>query len=54
MAEELTDAGDNRFEQERQTENEEDEEPLVFDGVTLSHSPRLGRRFIEWLSDRRE
>lgn len=39
---------------EWQAEDEEEGEVLVFEGETLRHSPQLGRRFIKWLSDRRE
>jgi hypothetical protein len=54
MGKKLTDTGNSRFEDEQRMKVDEDEEPLVFEGITLAHSPRLGRRLIEWISDRRE
>ncbi|WP_168215843.1 hypothetical protein [Halorussus ruber] len=45
---------DGRSAQELETKAEENEETLVFEGETLAHSPRLGRKLLRWLADRRD
>lgn len=52
MARLLTNTANGCSEEQRQTRVEEDGEPFVFEGITLAHSPRLGRRFVRWLSER--
>lgn len=42
----------NRRARKRRVNAGEDEDTLVFEGETLSHSPRLGRRFASWVSQR--
>lgn len=42
-----------RFDEEHEPAVER-EDQFVFEGVTLAHSPQLGRRLAKWLADRRE
>lgn len=54
MAEEQSETDSRHSVSERQDGDKREDEVLVFEGETLRHSPQLGRRFIKWLSDRRE
>ena len=52
MEKTLAEAVDGRSTNEQRATSENDEDTLVFEGETLAHSPRLGRRLVRWVSDR--